>query len=63
MCIRDRCTDYKLNVAAFISVVLYVYYDIDNEEVVSMETPVPIFDNAPVIGRKCATRPYKHFQC
>ena len=38
MCIRDRCTDYKLNVVAFISGVLYVYYVIDNKEVVSMET-------------------------
>ena len=31
-------TDYKLNVVAFISEVLYVYYVIDNKEVVSMET-------------------------
>ena len=33
-----QCTDYKLNVVAFISQVLYVYYVIDNKEVVSMET-------------------------
>ena len=33
-----QCTDYKLNVVAFISEVLYVYYVIDNKEVVSMET-------------------------
>ena len=33
MCIRDR-----LNVVAFISEVLYVYYVIDNKEIVSMET-------------------------
>ena len=60
-----QCTDYKLNVVAFISEVLYVYYVIDNnnKEVVSMETPVPIFDHAPAVVFKCATRPYKHFQC
>ena len=33
-----QCTDYKLNVVAFISEVLYLYYVIDNKEVVSMET-------------------------
>ena len=33
-----QCTDYKLNVVAFISEVLYVYYVIDNKEVVSTET-------------------------
>ena len=33
-----QCTDYKLNAVAFISEVLYVYYVIDNKEVVSMET-------------------------
>ena len=33
-----QCTDYKLNVVAFISEVLYVFYVIDNKEVVSMET-------------------------
>ena len=33
-----QCTDYKLNVVAFISEVFYVYYVIDNKEVVSMET-------------------------
>ena len=33
-----QCTDYKLNVVTFISEVLYVYYVIDNKEVVSMET-------------------------
>ena len=39
MCIRDsQCTDYKLNVVAFISEVLYVYYAIDNKGVVSMKT-------------------------
>ena len=32
-----QCTDYKLNVVTFISEVLYVYYVIDNKEVVSME--------------------------
>ena len=37
-----QCTDYKLNVVAFISEVLYVYYVIDNKEVVvSMETHQP----------------------
>ena len=33
-----QCTDYKLNLVAFISEVLYVYYVIDNNGVVSMET-------------------------
>ena len=33
-----QCTDYKLNLVAFISKVLYVYYVIDNNNVVSMET-------------------------
>ena len=33
-----QCTVYKLNVVAFISEVLYMYYVIDNKEVISMET-------------------------
>ena len=33
-----QCTDYKLNVVAFISELLYVYYVIDNKEVCLLYT-------------------------
>ena len=47
-----KCTDYKLNVVAFISEVLYVYYVIDNKEVVSMETHPVSYTHLDVYKRQ-----------